>query len=106
LFDLKDSGGNQTTYATISAIADNVANGSEAGHIGFDVVVGGALTRQMDIIDTQVSTNVPFNPGEYSATNASALTAQDGWIIYVTSTNGTFTSVGFWGRENGTWVKL
>jgi len=106
LFDLKDSGGNQTTYATISAIADNVANGSEAGHIGFDVVVGGALTRQMDIIDTQVSTNVPFNPGEYSATNASALTAQDGWIIYVTSTNGTFTSIGFWGRENGTWVKL
>lgn len=37
---------------------------------------------------------------------AGALTAADGQIIYVSDTDGTFTSVGFWGRENGAWVKL
>lgn len=41
-----------------------------------------------------------------SATSASALTATDGMIVYVNTTNGTFTSVGFWGREAGAWVKL
>jgi hypothetical protein len=42
----------------------------------------------------------------FTATQASALTASDGMFIYVSSTNGTFTSVGFWGYENGAWVKL
>ncbi len=32
--------------------------------------------------------------------------ASDGMIIYVSDTDATFTSVGFWGRENGSWVKL
>jgi hypothetical protein len=40
-----------------------------------------------------------------TATAASALTASDGMIIYVSSTNGTFTSIGYWARENGVWVK-
>ncbi|MHA2403982.1 MAG: hypothetical protein ACXADH_13385 [Candidatus Kariarchaeaceae archaeon] len=30
----------------------------------------------------------------------------DGLVIYVTSTDATFTSVGFWGIEAGVWVKL
>lgn len=41
-----------------------------------------------------------------TATEASAITGADGMLIYVNSTNGTFTSVGFWGRENSAWVKL
>lgn len=41
-----------------------------------------------------------------SAATASAITAEDGMMVYVNTTNGTFTSVGFWGRENGSWVKL
>ncbi|MGL4186059.1 MAG: hypothetical protein ACRCR4_09805, partial [Thiotrichaceae bacterium] len=42
-----------------------------------------------------------------TATQASAIgTPADGNILYVTDTNATFTSVGFWGRENGAWVKL
>ena len=34
------------------------------------------------------------------------LTPEDGAIVYVTNTDATFTSVGFWGYENGTWKKL
>lgn len=41
-----------------------------------------------------------------TATQASAITAVNGLIVYVTNTNGTFTSVGFWGYEGGAWVKL
>jgi len=41
-----------------------------------------------------------------TATQGSAVTGINGMMIYVTSTNGTFTSVGFWGYENGAWVKL
>ena len=41
-----------------------------------------------------------------TATQASALTAEDGQIVYVSTTDATFVSIGFWGRENGVWVKL
>jgi len=41
-----------------------------------------------------------------TATEASALTASDAMLIYVTDTNGTFTSIGFWGYENSAWSKL
>jgi len=45
-----------------------------------------------------------FNP--ITAAKASGITAADGQMIYVNSTDATFTSVGFWGRENGVWIKL
>jgi parallel beta-helix repeat protein len=41
-----------------------------------------------------------------SAAAASALSPSNGWLIYVSDTNGTFTSVGFWGYQNNAWVKL
>lgn len=42
----------------------------------------------------------------YTATEASALTPDAPMVIYVSSTNGTFTSVGFWGYVSSTWAKL
>lgn len=60
-------------------------------------------------IDTEISGNsvtINWQPEQYTATEASALTPSDGDLIYVTSTDATFTSVGFWGYENGSWVKL
>jgi hypothetical protein len=41
-----------------------------------------------------------------TAVQASAITPADGMVLYVSSTNGTFTVVGFWGYENALWVKL
>ncbi len=41
-----------------------------------------------------------------NVTEAGAITPANGMIVYVTNTDATFTSVGFWGRENGAWVKL
>jgi len=42
----------------------------------------------------------------YTSGEATALTAANGQLIYVNTTGGVFTTVGFWGRENGTWIKL
>ena len=41
-----------------------------------------------------------------SATSASALSIQTGMVIYVNSTNGTFTSAGFWGYDGSAWLKF
>jgi hypothetical protein len=42
-----------------------------------------------------------------TATQASAIaTPADGLLIYVTDTNLTFITVGFWGRLAGVWTAL
>ncbi len=41
-----------------------------------------------------------------TSAQASAITPTNGDFVYVSTTDATFTSVGFWGYENGVWVKL
>lgn len=41
-----------------------------------------------------------------TATEASAITAAAGMIVFVNNTNGTFTSVGFWGYDGSAWAKF
>jgi len=41
-----------------------------------------------------------------SAATASGLSVNNGRIVYVNTTDATFTSVGFWGVVNGSWEKL
>ncbi len=50
----------------------------------------------------------PFQVDKFTAEEATefATTDFDGGIIYVTDTDATFTSVGFWGIEAGTPIKL
>ena len=43
---------------------------------------------------------------EYTAVQASALSMSSGLVIYVTTTDATFTSTGLWMCENGGWVKV
>ena len=47
-----------------------------------------------------------FLPPRLIAASASAVSPINGMIAYVTTTNGTFTSAGFWGYEEGAWRKL
>lgn len=63
-------------------------------------------TPNPDVILDITSTDKAVLLPRMGATPASAITAADGMILYVTGTNATFTSVGFWGYENGAWVKL
>jgi len=53
------------------------------------------------------STNKGLLLPRMTSTQASAISSPaDGLIVYVTDTNGTFTSIGFWGRVSSTWQKL
>lgn len=47
-----------------------------------------------------------FNLKPITATAASAITPAEGDIVMVSNTNGTFTSIGLWGYQNGSWQKL
>jgi hypothetical protein len=47
-----------------------------------------------------------INLAPITATAASAITPAEGDMVFVSDTNGTFTSIGFWGYQNGTWTKM
>jgi hypothetical protein len=66
------------------------------------VGIGGTPTAILDVNSTTSGILFP----RMTATQGSAVTGINGMVIYVTDTNGTFTSVGFWGYEAGAWVKL
>lgn len=62
-----------------------------------------AASAQLDI----TSTTKGFLPPRMTATQASAITSPaEGLLIYVTTTNGTFTSKGWWGYNGTAWEKL
>jgi hypothetical protein len=67
---------------------------------------GTATPSQNAMVTFSSTTKAGFKIDGVNVTQAGAITAEDGQVIYVTNTDGTFTSVGFWGRENGAWVKL
>jgi hypothetical protein len=57
-------------------------------------------------VDVQ-STTQGFLPPRMTAAQASAISSPaEGLLVYVTDTNGTFTSKGWWGFEGTTWAKL
>jgi len=68
----------------------------------------GTITPSLNALtDFSTTTKAPIKlGGGMTSAQASALTAEDSMVVYVTDTNGTFISVGFWGRENGVWIKL
>lgn len=66
----------------------------------------GTITPNASAILDLTSTTKGLLLPRMTATQASAITPVNGLIIYSTDTNGTFTSIGFWGYENGAWVKL
>lgn len=82
-------------------------NGINLSVFNTGVIVGGngsiapATSTALDINSTTGALLLP----RLTATEASVLTPTNGHLIYVTSTNGTFTSVGFWGYD-GSWKKI
>lgn len=68
--------------------------------------VGGTSVDASAVLDVSSTTKGLLIP-RMTATQGSAIASPaNGLMIYVTDTDATFTSVGFWGREAGAWVKL
>lgn len=88
----------------------NILNDAGTAIAGFDV--SGRLglgtttpnsSAQLDIS----STTRGFLPPRMTATQASAISSPaEGLLVYVTDTNGTFTSKGWWGYNGAAWEKL
>jgi hypothetical protein len=71
--------------------------------------IEGDLTGGSPVADPQaaiIANGGPLLLVPMTAAAASALTPTNGYMVYVSSTNVTFTSVGFWGYQSGAWVKL
>ena len=101
-----DSGGNTNTKNFwVKNNTDNeyftVTSDSGEGRLG----IHNPTPHASAIIDL-TSTTMGLLLPRMTSTQASAITPVNGLCLYVTDTNGTFTSIGFWGYEGGTWVKL
>jgi hypothetical protein len=81
--------------------AVNHALVTTGGNIGF----GTASPNASAIVEISSLTQGLLLP-RMNATQASAIVPVNGLVIYVTSLNATFITIGFWGYENGAWVKL
>jgi hypothetical protein len=113
--------------ASIGAFVDGtVTVGSTPTRISFFTQVAGssALPERMRISSTGAvmigtttetstaqlevsSTSKGFLPPRLNSTQASAIASPaEGLLIYVTSTNGTFTAKGWWGYNGAAWEKL
>ena len=69
--------------------------------------VGSAAYSQASAALEVTSTTQGFLPPRMTATQASAISSPaEGLMVYVTDTNGTFTSKGWWGYDGSAWQKL
>jgi hypothetical protein len=71
------------------------------------VSIGANTTPAASAVLDVVSTTGGLLPPRMTATQASAIsTPAQGLLLFVSDTNGTFTSVGWWGYNGSTWEKL
>lgn len=98
------TGSNQLSICNLiyGAGMDGIGTSISTGNIGIGVKVP-AASAKLDI----VSTTQGFLPPRMTATQASAIASPaEGLLVYVTNTNGTFTSKGWWGYDGAAWQKL
>jgi len=120
--DLRTTVGVGTSYAWIERSADKLMFAAQAGLSSRSAItpnylltlygtnnnVGIGTTTPVASAKLEISsTTMGFLPPRMTATQASAIsTPAQGLLLFVTDTNGTFTSVGWWGYNGATWEKL
>jgi hypothetical protein len=91
------------TSNTSNTLASKWVDATNVTRTSLWTLTGVTSATTQDWLSVGQSGYVKFRP--MTVTEAGALTAADGMLIYVSNTDGTFTSIGFWARENGAWVK-
>lgn len=86
----------------------NLANstGTQTNVFQSRTLIGSGTTIDASAQLEVKSTTKGFRITPMTATQASAITPSEGLMVFTSDTNGTFTSIGFWGYENGAWHKL
>lgn len=95
-----NAGGNRAAYI----YRGNLVTDSEATGGNTQIGIGTLNPNSAAAIEI-VSTTKGFLTSRMTSTQASAITPTNGLSLYVTDTNATFTSIGFWGYEAGAWKK-
>lgn len=89
-------------YSTVELYS----SGQALSSVGSIRIGSGGANATSAILDV-VSTTKGFLPPRMTATQGSAIASPaEGLMIYVTDTNGTFTTKGWWGYNGATWEKL
>ena len=120
--DLRTTVGVGTSYGWIERSADKLMFAAQAGLSSSSAItpnylltlygtnnnVGIGTTTPVNSAALDItSTTKGFLPPRMTATQASAIsTPAQGLLLFVTDTDGTFTSVGWWGYNGATWEKL
>lgn len=69
------------------------------------LIITGVLSGTTgDLLKLNADKSIQMTP--ITAAAASAITPAEGMIVFVSDTDATFTTIGFWGYENGAWVDL
>ena len=99
--------GSGTTSSTTDFVVHNSTGTNNSFRVlGNGTVIFGASSANASSIVEVTSTTQGFRITPMTATQASAITPSEGLILFVSDTNGTFTSIGLWDYENGAWHKL
>lgn len=77
------------------------ANATRTSSLTFTGVLSAST---VDLLTLAGDGSIKLRP--ITATAASAITPAEGMLVFVSDTDATFTSIGFWGYENGAWAKL
>jgi len=94
------------TNANTAVISANGIPILYVSHGNTNVGIGVPTTNASAKLDV-ASTTQGFLPPRMTATQASAIASPaQGLLLFVSDTNGTFTSVGWWGYNGSTWEKL
>lgn len=110
-----DSNGIDSTALNIQSSSGSIYSQSGANYS--DVAVRGTNATissgngsvRLQVAGTEISADCSCQfvlPRMTAATASAIASPENGGMVYVTDTDATFTSVGFWGYENGAWVKL
>jgi len=95
---LQTSTGATSVSNEIKSSWTNATNGSQSSKL---VITGVLSAVTGNIFQFNGDGSAQMTP--MTATAASAITPAEGMMLFVSSTNGTFTSIGFWGFQNGAW---
>lgn len=97
-----ENGSNVSIEASrLSTKLTTVTNGAETSSFIISTKLSGSIVESLTLAGDG---SVKLRP--ITATEASAITPAEGQIVFTSNTNGTFTSVGFWGYQGGTWIKM
>lgn len=98
-FPVANGTGNNYTTSSLSEITTQIESSKK-------VEINSGAIEDITSALLNVSGNGAIMFPRLTAIQANSLPLLDGFVIYVTDTDVTFTSVGFWGVEVGAWIKL